>query len=60
MELIVQTSHQMHSTHQCSLQKLSTLLGRMSHAAQTGVWTAPLDYRMLQRIHIEEIQRWGF
>ena len=42
MELIVQTSHQMHSTHQCSLPELSTLLGRMSHAAQTGVWTAPL------------------
>ena len=60
MELIVQTSHQMYSTHQCSLQELSTLLGRMSHAAQTGIWTAPLHYRMLQGIHIEEIQRWGF
>ena len=39
---------------------LTTLLGCMSHAAQTGFWTAPLHYRMLQRIHIEEIQRWGF
>ena len=60
MEFIVQTSHQMHSTHQCSLQELSTLLGRMSHAAQTGVSTAPLHYRMLQMMHIEEIQRCGF
>ena len=60
MELIVQISHQMYSTHQCSLQELSTLLGRMSHVAQTGVWAAPLHYRMLQRIHIEQIQRWGF
>ena len=51
MELIVQTSHQMYSTHQCSLQELSTLLGCMSHAAQTGIWTAPLHYRMLQMIH---------
>ena len=48
------------STHQGSLQELSTLIGRMSHAAQTGVWIVPLPYRMLQKIHVEQIQHWGF
>jgi len=31
-----------------SLGGLSSLLGRMSHAARTGLWIAPLYYRALQ------------
>ena len=32
-----------------SLGILSSLLGRMNHAARTGLWVAPLYYRALQR-----------
>jgi len=31
-----------------SLGELSSLLGRMSHAARKGLWIAPLHYRALQ------------
>lgn len=31
-----------------SMGELSSLLGRMSHVAQTGLWVAPLHYRDLQ------------
>ena len=38
-----------------SLKELSTLLGRMNHAAQTGIWMAPLHYRSLQRDQIKAL-----
>ena len=32
-----------------TVKVLSSLIGRMSHAAQTGIWTALLHYRNIQR-----------
>ena len=49
LESIIQEAHQIQQTSPISLEKLSSLIGRMSHAAQTGVWRAPLYYRSLQR-----------
>ena len=33
-----------------TLGELASLLGRMNHAARTGLWEAPLHYRVLQRL----------
>ena len=49
LESIIQEAHQIQQTSPMSLEKLSSLIGRMSHAAQTWVWRAPLYYRSLQR-----------
>jgi hypothetical protein len=49
LESIIQEAHQIQQTSPISLEKLSSLIGRMSRAAQTGVWRAPLYYRSLQR-----------
>ena len=37
------------------MKTLSTLIGRMSHASQTGIMMAPLHYRGLQRLHPLEL-----
>ena len=46
---ITTTAKEVLQIHKTSLQILSTLLGWMNHASQTGLWIAPLDYRSLQR-----------
>ena len=43
-----------------SLGGLSSLLGRMSHAARTGLWIAPLDYRALQRQQALQLHQFGW
>ena len=43
-----------------SLGGLSSLLGRMSHAARTGLWIAPLYYRALQRQQALQLHRFGW
>ena len=43
-----------------SLGGLSRLLGRMSHAARTGLWIAPLYYRALQRQQALLLRRFGW
>ena len=43
-----------------TLGALSSLLGRMSHAARTGVWIAPLHYRALQRQQASLFHRVGW
>lgn len=37
------------------IRTLSTLIGRMSHASQTGIMLAPLHYRALQRLHLQAV-----
>lgn len=43
-----------------SLGEVSSLLGRMSHAARTGLWVAPLHYRALQRQQALLLHRLGW
>lgn len=43
-----------------TLGALSSLLGCMSHAAQTGLWVAPLHYRSLQCCQVDTIHRLGW
>ena len=43
-----------------SLGELSSLLGRKSHAAQTGLWVATLHYRALQRQQALLLHRSGW
>ena len=43
-----------------SLGGLSSLLGRMSHAARTGLWIAPLYYRALQRQQALLLHQFGW
>ena len=45
---ITTTAKEVLQIRKTSLQILSTLLGWMNHASQTGLWIAPLDYRSLQ------------
>ena len=42
-----------------SMRTLSTLIGRMSHASQTGIMMAPLHYRGLQRLHLQTVAQQG-
>ena len=41
------------------MRTLSTLIGRMSHASQTGIMMAPLYYRGLQRLHLQTVAQHG-
>ena len=43
-----------------SLGGLSSLLGRMSYAARTGLWIAPLYYRALQRQQALQLHQFGW
>ena len=43
-----------------SLGELSSLLGRMSQSARTGLWVAPLYYRALQRQQALLLHRFGW
>ena len=55
LSAITTTAREYLQLHETSLQTLSTLLGQMNHASQTGLWTAPLYYRSLQRDHIKAL-----
>ena len=58
-DLIQQGARQLHTKGKGTLQELATLLGRMSHAAQNGIWLAPLHYRAIQRVHSAGTPRLG-
>ena len=60
LDLIQQGALQLHTKHKSTLPELAALLGRMSHAAQNGIWLAPLHYRALQRVHSSGTLRHGF
>ena len=47
-------------TGSTTLGELASLLGRMSHAARTGLWEAPLHYRALQRQQDSLLHRVGW
>jgi hypothetical protein len=49
LDLIQQGALQLRTKGKSTLPELAALLGRMSHAAQNGIWLAPLHYRALQR-----------
>jgi hypothetical protein len=59
LDLIQQGALQLHTKHKSTLPELAALLGRMSHAAQNGIWLAPLHYRALQRVHSAGTLRYG-
>ena len=40
------------------MRTLSTLIGRMSHASQTGIMLAPVHYRGLQRLHLQVVAQY--
>ena len=46
------TCQQLQRDTNTRIETLASLVGLMSHAAQTGVWVAPLHYRGLQRLHL--------
>ena len=41
------------------MRTLSTLIGRMSHASQTGIMMAPLHYRGLKRLYLQTVAQHG-
>ena len=51
---ITTTAKEVLQIRETSLQILSTLLGRMNNASQTGLWIAPLCNRSLQRDHMHQ------
>ena len=53
-------SHLLYANRESTLLDLATLLGRLSHASQNGIWLAPLHYRALQRVHTAVIHQYGY
>ena len=53
-------SHLLYTNRESTLLDLATLLGRLSHASQNGIWLAPLHYRALQRVHTAVIHQYGY
>ena len=51
---------QIQETGSTTLGELASLLGRMSHAARTGLWEAPLHYRALQHQQASLLHRVGW
>lgn len=41
------------------MRTLSILIGRMSHASQTGIMLAPLHYRSLPRLHVQAVAHYS-
>ena len=56
---IVDTCHHLLAQGRGSVRTLSTLIGHMSHASQTGILVAPLHYRGLQRLHLQTVSHHG-
>ena len=50
---IKETCRSLRTNTTTTIQTLATLVGQMNHAAQTGIWQAPLHYRGLQRQHLQ-------
>ena len=59
LDPIQQGAIQLRPKGKSTLPELAALLGRMSHAAQNGIWLAPLHYRALQRVHSAGTLRYG-
>ena len=57
---IQRACQEMLESRSTSLGGLSSLLGRMSHAARTGLWIAPLYYRALQHQQALLLHRFGW
>ena len=56
---IVDTYHHLLAHGSGSVRTLSTLIGQMSHASQTGISVAPLHYRGLRRLYLQAVsQHW--
>ena len=49
LDAIIKTAREILKDGAVTYKVLSLFLGRLSHAAQTGVWTAPLHYRSIQQ-----------
>ena len=60
MDQIPEACQKMITSRSTSLGELSSLFGRMSHAAWTGLWLAPLCYRVLQRQQAPLLHRSGW
>ena len=56
---IVDTCHHLLAQGSGSVRTLSTLIGQMSHASQTGILVTPLHYRGLQRLHLQAVSHHG-
>ena len=56
---ILDVSHLLLAQTSVSVKVLSTLIGRMSHASQTGILLAPLHYRGLQHVHLQTVLMYG-
>ena len=56
---IVDTCHHLLTQGNGSVRTLSTLIGQMSHASQTGILVAPLHYRGLQRLYLQAVSQHG-
>ena len=56
---IVDTCHHLLAQGSGSVRTLSTLIGQMSHASQTGILVAPLHYRGLQRLYLQAVSQHG-
>ena len=52
LDAIIKTANEILKDGAVTYKGLSSFLGRLSHAAQTGVWTAPLHYRSIQQQHV--------
>jgi hypothetical protein len=48
LNAITKAAQEMQKDREVTDKVLSSFLGRLSHAAQMGVWTAPLHYRSIQ------------
>ena len=49
LDAIIKTAREILKDGAVTYKVLSSFLGRLSHVAQTGVWTAPLHYRSIQQ-----------
>jgi hypothetical protein len=61
LNAITKAAQEMQKDQEVTEKVLSSFLGRLSHAAQTGVWTAPLHYRSIQQQHVNmarQVSRW--
>ena len=61
LNAITKAAQEMQKDQEVTEKVLSSFLGRLSHAAQTGVWTAPLHYRSIQQQHVNmarQASRW--
>lgn len=52
LDTIIEEVREIQKAEKVPLTILSSLLGRMSHAAQTAIWMAPLYSQSIQRDHV--------